>query len=441
MNSEYMEINASRHSDGRVLLRDKIASGLPEGGNVNSCFSCGICSSGCPASGLEDMDPRKFVRMLALGMDKEIMDSDWVWMCTACDRCVHACPMMIDIPLAVFTLRSLWPSDRRPAGLVKGCVKALETDTCAMTGMGSEDWKFVIEDILDEVRATQPGFENLNAPVDRKNARFFLTQSSVIALRTPREMAPLWKILHLAGVDWTYGSKGWAAENPGYLLGDDRAWEKILRRKVQAVEKLGCKVVLCTESGHDFPAFKQGLEKFDIPHSFEVRSIIEYYARWIRAGILKLNSDWNHDRKVKFTVQDPCQVIRKNHGDHLGDDLRFVVKEAVGEENFVDMIPGRSNNYCCGGGGGAVLSDFDNERFACGRIKLEQILETGADYCITPCNNCHRQILDLSRNYGAGFRTVHLWTVLCMAMGILGKEERRYLGDDLIMAEFRYGNR
>jgi len=26
---------------------------------------------------------------------------------------------------------------------------------------------------------------------------------------------------------------------------------------------------------------------------------------------------------------------------------------------------------------------------------------------------------------------VHLWTILCLAMGILGPKEREYLGDDL----------
>jgi Fe-S oxidoreductase len=103
----------------------------------------------------------------------------------------------------------------------------------------------------------------------------------------------------------------------------------------------------------------------------------------------------------------------------------------VGEENFVDMYPNRSNNYCCGGGGGAIYTDFTKERMVYGKIKLDQILETQAAYCITPCNSCHSQILDLSRHYGAEFNTIHLWTILCLAMGALGKDERKYLGDDL----------
>jgi hypothetical protein len=29
----------------------------------------------------------------------------------------------------------------------------------------------------------------------------------------PDEMVPLWKIFDVVGADWTYSSKGWAAEN------------------------------------------------------------------------------------------------------------------------------------------------------------------------------------------------------------------------------------
>ncbi|MCF6249054.1 MAG: oxidoreductase, partial [Desulfobacula sp.] len=64
---------------------------------------------------------------------------------------------------------------------------------------------------------------------------------------------------------------------------------------------------------------------------------------------------------------------------------------------------------------------------------LEQILVTGAAYCISPCNNCHSQILELGRVHSAKFGSIHLWTILCLAMGVLGENERKYLGDDLVM--------
>jgi len=135
--------------------------------------------------------------------------------------------------------------------------------------------------------------------------------------------------------------------------------------------------------------------------------------------------------QVKFTVQDPCQLVRKSLGDPVAEDLRFVVKTVVGAENYIDMQPNRSNNYCCGGGGGFLQAGFPEARRQYGRRKYEQIQQTGADYCITPCHNCHSQIHDLSEYYEGQYHTIHLWTIICLAMGILGENERDYLGPDL----------
>ena len=87
------------------------------------------------------------------------------------------------------------------------------------------------------------------------------------------------------------------------------------------------------------------------------------YAKWIREGKLKVNSDWNKDLKIKFTVQDPCQLVRKTYGDPVAEDLRYTVKAVVGEENFVEMYPNMSNNYCCGGGGGFLQAGYSEERW------------------------------------------------------------------------------
>ena len=135
--------------------------------------------------------------------------------------------------------------------------------------------------------------------------------------------------------------------------------------------------------------------------------------------------------KVKFTVQDPCQIVRKSFGDPIADDLRYVVRSVVGEENFIEMSPGKSNNFCCGGGGGFLQSGFKEQRLQYGRIKDEQIKATGADYCIAGCHNCHAQIHELSEHYGGHYPVVHLWTLICLSLGILGPNEREYLGDDL----------
>jgi heterodisulfide reductase subunit C len=188
---------------------DKVKEILPEGGNLNLCLTCGACSSGCPATGLDGMDPRKFLRMAALGLDEEIAKSNWPWMCSMCQRCIYVCPMQIDIPQLVYNARGLRHgknAQRHPGVLRHG----LRNGSTSAMGTSPEDFQFVVEDVLEEYQEAQPEFADMKAPIDKEGAEFFLNQNSREPVTEPDELVPLWKILHLAGVDWTYGSQGWA---------------------------------------------------------------------------------------------------------------------------------------------------------------------------------------------------------------------------------------
>ena len=231
----------------KSCFMDKVMEILPEGGNLNLCLTCGTCSAGCPASGLEDMDPRRFLRMAALGLDDEILKSDWVWMCTLCQRCLYACPMSIDIPQLIYHARAGWPRKERPKGILGSCDMALRNNSCSAMGASPDDFTFVVEDVLEEYREAQLEFANMQAPIDKQDAYFFLNQNSREPVTEPDEMVPLWKILHLVGADWTYGSKGWGGENYCMFLADSEAWEHIVRTTAKQADDLGSKVFLNTE--------------------------------------------------------------------------------------------------------------------------------------------------------------------------------------------------
>ncbi len=228
-------------------FKDRVAELLPDGGNLSLCLACGACSASCPATGLEDMDPRKFLRLASLGMDEEITTSPWVWQCTLCMRCMHNCPMQINIPQLVYHARQAWPRETRPRGILGSCDAALKNPSNSAMGATPEDFVFVVEDVLAEVQEKQTGMENLTAPLNKVGAFYFLNQNSREPVTEPEEMPPLWKILQKGGVDWTYADAGWAAENYCLFAADEENWERIVRNKVQAVERLKCSVWLNTE--------------------------------------------------------------------------------------------------------------------------------------------------------------------------------------------------
>ena len=230
----------------KSMFLDKVKEIVPAG-NLDLCLTCGACSSGCPATGLENMDPRKFLRMCALGMDEEVKSSSWPWMCTMCQRCIYVCPMQIDIPQLIFNTRSSRPREERPKGILASCDLALKNDTLSAMGTNEEDFEYVVNDVLEEYRENQPEFEDMEAPIDKEGAEFFLNQNSREPVTEPDEMVPLWKILHLAGANWTYGSKGWAGENYCLFLADNDSWKHLVQVATDQTHKLGCKTYLNTE--------------------------------------------------------------------------------------------------------------------------------------------------------------------------------------------------
>jgi heterodisulfide reductase subunit C len=73
-----------------------------------TCYQCGKCSAGCPATGEMDETPSRLLRMLQLELpqhEERILRSRAIWMCVGCETCVTRCPQEVDLPRAMDYLR------------------------------------------------------------------------------------------------------------------------------------------------------------------------------------------------------------------------------------------------------------------------------------------------------------------------------------------------
>ena len=76
--------------------------------NVHRCYQCGKCSAGCPLSADMDFPPSIIMRMLQTGepdLEKKTVGSHTIWLCLSCETCYVRCPMEIDIPRVMDSLR------------------------------------------------------------------------------------------------------------------------------------------------------------------------------------------------------------------------------------------------------------------------------------------------------------------------------------------------
>ena len=208
------------------------------------CVTCGMCSSACPVSGIDKFDPRKVIRLISFGLEDELVESRWPWICTMCGKCEQVCPMEIHIADAVRKVRSLRAREQVPGILHKGVEAAMETGNNLR--LPKEDFIFILEDVAEEI-AEEPGFEGFKVTIDQKGANILITIHNKLVNTHTEDLKHWWKIFHAAGESWTVSSENWEGTSWGYFTGDDAAMKVMAGRIIEQMERLGINTLMWPE--------------------------------------------------------------------------------------------------------------------------------------------------------------------------------------------------
>jgi len=73
--------------------------------NINLCWQCYTCTTGCPFSDLMDIMPNQAIRSIQLGEKRSLLESSTIWLCVGCNSCAAECPVGIDMPSVMSALR------------------------------------------------------------------------------------------------------------------------------------------------------------------------------------------------------------------------------------------------------------------------------------------------------------------------------------------------
>lgn len=77
------------------------------GQNVNLCFQCSKCSSGCPVADEMDLKPAQVMRSIALGREEAVLNSCAIWLCVGCEACAARCPQQVEPAAAMSAARTI----------------------------------------------------------------------------------------------------------------------------------------------------------------------------------------------------------------------------------------------------------------------------------------------------------------------------------------------
>ena len=398
--------------------------------NLSLCLTCGTCAGGCPITGsphANGMDVRKAVRMLALGLMDELVDSIFPWLCTGCGRCAAACPMDLDIPAIMGYMKHLRPRDKVPGVLGKGVENVINTGN--NMAIPKEDYLMTLADMGKELDEDEwPGFY---VPVDKQGASIFFFPNSKEVYGDFEDMLWWWKIFYAARENWTVPSENWEAVDWGLFAGDYEATHTLAQRKIDMMNKFHIDRMIMPDCGGGSYGCRMGMKMCELDDPNNKTNFIylyDYLVEIIKQGRIKL--DPSVYEGLKFTWHDSCKhgrELERHYGHGYFDEPRWIIEQCVGKENFIDMEPNRLNGFCCGAGGGNWPMPYEDHSAYHGRKKIESIKNTGADVVVCACSNCHDQMMKRLPKYNKDvkYQVKYLWELVadCLVIEPWTEEE------------------
>lgn len=80
----------------------------PGGKYISACFTCRTCVASCPITAVnERFNPLRIIRMALYGMKKEVLQSDFIWLCSSCYACQERCPQGVSITEFMTLLKNM----------------------------------------------------------------------------------------------------------------------------------------------------------------------------------------------------------------------------------------------------------------------------------------------------------------------------------------------
>lgn len=398
------------------------------------CARCGICAEAChyylaepkvehiPAARAEslrkvyrsehDLLSRLFPSWTGAERLTEGKLAEWADIafnkCTLCYRCTINCPMGLDTPLLMTSLRAIaTATGNAPEVLEMLADAAIEKGKDPEIYLGF--YKESIKDMEVELQELT-GNPDASIPLQKQGAK-----KLYVALAGAHTILPVAAIFETVGEDWTLSI--FEAANYGIFLGDASRAKAIARRIVDEAKSLGVEEIVISECGHAYYVMRWVAPNwFGDEFTFRVRSIVEVLAEYVQDGKLKLDPSANSE---PITYHDSCNLGRK--GGILAEPR--VVLQAV-TNDFRELTPNREEAYCCGGGAGLVaLPEAYDLRMMAGKPKADQVKRSGAQVVVAACENCRLQLGDLSGYYGLGIGVTALTDLVVKAMRLPGNQK------------------
>ncbi|MBU2498840.1 MAG: (Fe-S)-binding protein [Proteobacteria bacterium] len=368
---------------------------------VSRCNRCGFCLPNCPVyrvRKVESASPRgrnaitRAVIEGKLEWSPEIQRS--MFSCLGCGACTAACFPSLKTKDVVFMDRECLVHEGLYPKIADRLARILEKSHNISDEDNEErgDWRELLGSL------PEGAFEK-----ERAEVIYFVgcvASFYPLAQKIPLNMA---KIMEKAGVDFTIlAGEEWCCGYPLIGAGMKDRIDALMAHNLEKVDAVGAKklVFTCPSCYHTW----QTLYKANA----EMLSASEFLAELISEKRIPL-------REIDATVtyHDPCDLGRIGG---VFEPPREVIK-AIPGIRLVELQSNRQMSVCCGGGGNLEMVDPELSGEVA-QMKIEEILNTGADMVVSSCQQCLRTIVSRVRRQNIKLVVKDLTDLVAESMGL-----------------------
>ncbi|HHW44769.1 heterodisulfide reductase [Desulfofundulus thermobenzoicus] len=108
-----MAVHASPNGTAKFAREVREKSGQ----QIQLCYQCRKCASGCPMGEFTDYYPNQILRLIQFGRKEEVLRSKAIWLCFNCEICGARCPNGINMAVVMDALRQMALEEKIPAGI------------------------------------------------------------------------------------------------------------------------------------------------------------------------------------------------------------------------------------------------------------------------------------------------------------------------------------
>jgi heterodisulfide reductase subunit D len=363
----------------------------PEWEKLYTCMQCGTCSSSCPTAHAMDFTPRQLWQMMRLGMEEQVVNSQTFWLCTVCKSCQVRCPRGISLTDVMVSLKEY--AVQRGVNVPTGMLMLGETVQSKYNISGDDNLTRQIwsENLLEPPAGVKPRRR-------RAEVVYFIGCVGSFYPRVYSIPQAVVQILDRSGTEFTtLGEDERCCGYPLYVAGMRDSMKALAEHNVQRVRRVGARRVVFTCPSCYYAWSHLYPEVVDVS-GLELIHATELLAELLDDGKLEMGPV-----EETVTYHDPCDLGRKSG---VYDAPREVLARIPGLE-FREMASSRENALCCGGGGDVEVSDPTVSTAVAGR-RLEQVVETGAKYVASACQQCKRTLQEGARRNKIRVRAIDI---------------------------------